>query len=167
MADTNSTDQQELQAQLFFHLISKDDKKRISVYNDTILYMASRFKRSKLVRDLLEMLPKDCNHDLATTENNVGNNILYEVATSDTMKDVVKEMLKRNPKLLIAHNDLRETPTFCAARYGQIEMFKFLAREMKLMNQNPEDGKPNSIILEITRKQPNFQQINTAFIHFL
>ena len=27
MADTNSTDQQELQAQLFFHLISKDDKK--------------------------------------------------------------------------------------------------------------------------------------------
>ncbi|KAJ9703079.1 hypothetical protein PVL29_004730 [Vitis rotundifolia] len=88
MADTNSTDQQELQAQLFFHLISKDNKKvtqlysshrkgplqRISVYNDTVLHMASLFKRSKLVRDLLEMLFKDYNHDLVATKNNAGSN---------------------------------------------------------------------------------------------
>ncbi|RVW83472.1 hypothetical protein CK203_051730 [Vitis vinifera] len=155
MADTNSTDQQELQAQLFFHLISKDDKKvtqlccshregplqRISVYNDTVLHMASRFKRSKLVRDLLEMLPKDCNHELADTENNAGSNILHEVAASDTMIDVAELMLKRDPELLIARNDLGETPIFCAARYGQTEMFKFLAGEMKLMERNPEDGK--------------------------
>ncbi|KAJ9705701.1 hypothetical protein PVL29_003669 [Vitis rotundifolia] len=155
MADTNSTDQQELQAQLFFHLISKDDKKvtqlcsshregplqRISVYNDTVLHMASRFKRRKLVRDLLEMLPKDCNHELAATENNAGSNILHEVAASDTMKDVAEEMLKRDPELLIARNELGETPIFCAARYGQTEMFKFLAGEMKLTERNPEDGK--------------------------
>lgn len=82
MADTNSTDQQEPQAQLFFHLISKDDKmvtqvcsshcegplQRISVYNDTVLHMASRFKRSKLVRDLLKMLPEERNHELAATK---------------------------------------------------------------------------------------------------
>ncbi|RVW64857.1 hypothetical protein CK203_066365 [Vitis vinifera] len=141
--------------QLFFHLISKDDKKvtqlcsshregplqRISVYNDTVLHMASRFKRSKLVRDLLEMLPKECNHKLAATENNAGSNILHEVAASDTMKDVAEEMLKRDPELLIARNDLGETPIFCAARYGQTEMFKFLAGEMKLTERNPEDGK--------------------------
>ncbi|WJZ84421.1 hypothetical protein VitviT2T_004026 [Vitis vinifera] len=153
MADTNSTDQQE--AQLFFHLISKDDKKvtqlcsshpegplqRISVYNDTVLHMASRFKRSKLVRDLLEMLPKECNHELAATKNNAGSNILHEVAASDTMKDVAEGMLKRGPELLIARNDLGETPIFCAARYGQTEMFKFLAGEMKLMERNPEEGK--------------------------
>ncbi|WJZ84434.1 hypothetical protein VitviT2T_004038 [Vitis vinifera] len=153
MADTNSTDQQE--AQLFFHLISKDDKKvtqlcsshregplqRISVYNDTVLHMASRFKRSKLVRDLLEMLPKECNHELAATKNNAGSNILHEVAASDTMKDVAEGMLKRGPELLIARNDLGETPFFCAARYGQTEMFKFLAGEMKLTERNPEDGK--------------------------
>ena len=30
--------------------------------------------------------------------------------------------------------------------------------------ENQYLDKPNSIILEITRKQPNFQQINTAFI---
>ncbi|KAL6313195.1 hypothetical protein AAG906_016793 [Vitis piasezkii] len=155
MADTNSTDQQELQAQLFFHLISKDDNKvtqlcrehredplqRISVYNDTVLHMASRFKRSILVRDLLEMLPKECNHELAATKNKAGSNILHEVAASDAMKDVAEEMLKRDPKLLIARNDLGETPIFCAAHYGQTEMFKFLAGEMKLTERNPEDGK--------------------------
>ncbi|KAL6347347.1 hypothetical protein AAG906_016817 [Vitis piasezkii] len=143
MADTNSTDQQELRDHLFIHLISKDDKKvtqlcsshregplqRISVYNDTVLHMASRFKRSKLVRDLLEMLPKECNHELAATENNAGSNILHEVAASDTMIDVAEEMLKRDPELLIA------------PRYGQTEMFKFLAREMKLTERSPEDGK--------------------------
>ncbi|XP_034682192.1 uncharacterized protein LOC117911876 [Vitis riparia] len=155
MADTNSTNQQELQAQLFFHLISKDDKevtdlcsshregplRRISVYNDTVLHMASRFKRSRLVRDLLEMLPEECNHKLAVTENNAGSNILHEVAASDTMINVAEEMLKRDPELLIARNDLGETPIFCAARYGQTEMFKFLAGEMKLTERNPEDGK--------------------------
>ncbi|KAL6346959.1 hypothetical protein AAG906_006019 [Vitis piasezkii] len=155
MADTNSTDQQEPQAQLFFHLISKDDKmvtqvcsshregplQRISVYNDTVLHMASRFKRSKLVRDLLEMLPEERNHELAATKNNAGSNILHEVAASDTMKDVAEEMLKRDSELLIAPNDLGETPIFCAARYGQTEMFKFLAGEMKLTERSPEDGK--------------------------
>ena len=155
MADTNSTDQQELQDQLFIHLISKDDKKvtklcsshregplqRISVYNDTVLHMASRFKRSKLVRDLLEMLPKERNHELAATKNNAGSNILHEVAASDTMKDVAEEMLKRDSELLIAPNDLGETPIFCAARYGQTEMFKFLAGKMGLTELNPEEGK--------------------------
>ncbi|XP_034681907.1 uncharacterized protein LOC117911615 isoform X1 [Vitis riparia] len=57
------------------------------------------------------------------------------------MKDVAEEMLKRDPELLIARNDLGETPIFCAARYGQTEMFKFLAGEMKLTERNPEDGK--------------------------
>lgn len=56
------------------------------------------------------------------------------------MTGVAEEMLKRGlelQQLLIARNDLGETPIFCAARYGQTEMFKFLAREMKLT----EDGK--------------------------
>ncbi|RVW75840.1 hypothetical protein CK203_055125 [Vitis vinifera] len=45
--------------------------------------------------------------------------LLHEVAASDTMKDVAERMLKRGPELLIARNDLGETPIFCAARYGQ------------------------------------------------
>ena len=95
----------------------------------------------RYIRDLLEMLPKDCNHELADTKNNAGSNILHEVAASDTMINVAEEMLKRDPELLIAPNDLEETPIFCAARYGQTEMFKFLAEEMKLTKRNPEDGK--------------------------
>ncbi|KAL6346955.1 hypothetical protein AAG906_006015 [Vitis piasezkii] len=142
MADTNSTDQQELQAQLFFHLISKDDNKvtqlcrehregplqRISVYNDTVLHMASRFKRSILVRDLLEMLPKECNHELAATKT--------KPAAIYSTKDV-----EERSKVAYCAQRLRRDAYFCAAHYGQTEMFKFLAGEMKLTERNPEDGK--------------------------
>ena len=67
MDDTNSTDQQELQVELFHKLIDKkyDDVKqhcrshpegalqKISIYNDTVLHLASRLKENKLVGDLL------------------------------------------------------------------------------------------------------------------
>ena len=59
-----------------------------------------------------------------------------------TMKDVAVEVVgkykDRDPELLIARNDSGETPIFCAARYGQTEMFEFLAKEMK---QKEQDGK--------------------------
>ncbi|KAL6332618.1 hypothetical protein AAG906_009938 [Vitis piasezkii] len=129
MAGTNSTDQQELQAELFHKLIDKSALQKISIYNDTVLHMASRLKEKNLVGDLLDLLPEDYKHQLAAKENNVGSSILHEVAASDTMKDEATKMVKRDPELLLAHNKLGETPFF------------FLAGEMKLDERSPEDGK--------------------------
>ena len=68
--------------------------------------------------------------------------MLHEVAAAsgDSMKDVAEEMLMRDRELLFARNNLGGTPIFCAARYGQTEMFKFLAGEMKLTERTPKDG---------------------------
>ena len=48
----------------------------------------------------------------------------------------------KDQELLIARNELGETPIFCAARHGQTEMFQFLAEEMKLTADGPENLKP-------------------------
>ncbi|KAJ9689829.1 hypothetical protein PVL29_012480 [Vitis rotundifolia] len=113
-------------------------------HNNTFLHLAIRFKQKDLVNELLQKLTADGCHPLSNIKNDEGNTILHQLASSNTMKDVAEKMVKRyqdeDPMLLIKRNDLGETPIFCAARYGQTEMFEFLAKEMK---QKEQDGKPH------------------------
>ena len=149
MADTNLTDQERRIriAELYKALTEKNEyvarvlgrdppehpvQEISDIYNNTFLHMAIRFKEKDLVNKLLEELAKEDNRTvLSNKKNNEGNTILHEVATSDTMQDVAEKMLKIDPQLLIARNKLGETPIFCAARYGQFEMFWFLAVQLK------------------------------------
>ena len=117
------------------HAHPEDVLQKISMCNDTALHMAADSKQRDLILDLLKLLPADCNHKLSDIKNNDGYTILHEVATSDAMKDVAKELLNRDP------NELGEKPIFCAARHGQTQMFEFLAKEMKLEELSPEEGK--------------------------
>ncbi|RVX08104.1 hypothetical protein CK203_014661 [Vitis vinifera] len=104
------------------------------------LYKALRKKDNEHVAEVCRELPED--RQLSDFKNNDGNTMLHEVATSDAMKDVAEELLTRDSDLLIASNDSGETPIFCAARYGQTEMFEFLAEKMGLTEEGPEDYKP-------------------------
>lgn len=47
--------------------------------------------------------------------------------------------MNRDPNLLTARNDLGEMPIFCAARFGQTEMFQFLAAKMALEKLSPQE----------------------------
>ena len=103
--------------------------------------MAAHSKKKDLVLDLLKILPADCNRKLSGVKNDHGNTILHEVATSDAMKDAGEELLKRYAKLPNASNNLGEKPIFCAARYGQSQMFDFLADKMELEKLSPGESK--------------------------
>ena len=57
------------------------------------------------------------------------------------MKDVARKLLRRDSNLPISPNNLGEKPIFCAARFGQNQMFHFLAKEMELEKLSPEESK--------------------------
>ncbi|THG17091.1 hypothetical protein TEA_008169 [Camellia sinensis var. sinensis] len=102
----------------------------LTIHNDTVLHMAIYSKQKQLVRDLLEELH---NRDIQnmTLQNDIGNTVLHEAATSNRIVLAAKEMLQKAPKLLSMHNRRGETALFRAARYGKLEMFKFLDGEVK------------------------------------
>ncbi|KAL6332598.1 hypothetical protein AAG906_009918 [Vitis piasezkii] len=97
-------------------------------HNNTFLHLAIRFKQKDLVNELLQKLTADGCHPLSNIKNDEGNTSLQQYH-------------ERYPMLLIARNDLGETPIFGAARYGQIEMFKFLAKKMDLNNRSAREVK--------------------------
>ncbi|KAJ9679556.1 hypothetical protein PVL29_021467 [Vitis rotundifolia] len=147
MANISNTAQREHNRDLCNALMGKQDKKviqvcqalpegplqRVCANNDTVLHMAARSEQSDLVPELLELLPGDRSHRLVDIKNNAGDTILHEVATSDNMIG----------GLLFEKNYSGEMPIFCAARYGQILMFIFLADKMKLKKRSSEEGKPH------------------------
>ena len=146
---------------------------KISVYNDTALHMAAHSKQRDLVLDLLKILPADCNPKLSGIKNDDGNTILHEVATSDAMKDVAEELLKRNEDLLTATNDLGEKPIFCAARYGQSQVFEFLADKMELEKLSPEESKAHlqrndgTTVLHISIATECFGELYLCILHLV
>ena len=155
MADINYTAQRGRNRDLCNALMGKQDKevirvcrdlpegplRRIGANNDTVLHMAAHSEQSDLVLELLKLLPGNRSHGLVDIKNNAGDTILHEVATSDNMIGVGEKVLKRDEGLLFVQNDSGEMPIFCAARYGQIVMFMFLADKMELKKRSSEDGK--------------------------
>ena len=105
---------------------------RISIYEDTVLHMAAHSKQNDLLLDLLKMMPENRNHELSDIRNTDGNTVLHEVATSNAMATAAEELLRIDPDLTIAANNLGQTPIFCAARYGLIQMYQILAVQMDL-----------------------------------
>ena len=104
--------------------------------------MAARSKQKDLVLDLLKTLYPDSNlQKLLDVKNKDIYTVLHEVAASDAMKDATEELLKRDVDLLTASNELGEKTIFCATRYGQFQMFKFLANKMELEDLSQEESK--------------------------
>lgn len=147
----------------------QDLLQNVSIYNDTALHLAAHYctKRKDLLLDLLKMLPPpdNCNPKLSDIKNNDGNTILHEVAATGAMEDVAEELLKIDPDLLTAPNHLGEKPIFRAARYGQTQMFEFLAKEMKIEELSEEESKAHlqrndgSTVLHISIITESFREL--------
>ncbi|KAL6333854.1 hypothetical protein AAG906_031152 [Vitis piasezkii] len=101
----------------------------MTIHMDTVLHMATYSKQADLVLKLLENLPETHLNKL-TLQNDAGNTILHEAATSNSTTNAAREMLNKAPKLLSLSNFLGETPIFRAARYGKTRVFEFLATEV-------------------------------------
>ena len=116
---------------------------RISIYDDTVLHMAAHSKQNDLLLDLLKMMPENLNHKLSDIRNTDGNTIQHEVAISIAMVSAARELLRRDPELTIAANNLGETPIFYAACYGLIQMYQILVVQMELKKLSVEESKPH------------------------
>ncbi|XP_057965059.1 uncharacterized protein LOC131155720 [Malania oleifera] len=98
----------------------------LTVHHDTVLHVATYSKRSDLVIRLLQKFADGADPALLTLQNDVGNTVLHEVATTRAAA-AAEIMLAKAPKLLRVANLLGETALFRAVRYGKNEMFEFLA----------------------------------------
>ena len=100
---------------------------------------------NRILQPNQESLPVPVPVRVWNRKNNKGNTILHELAASDSWKESASKLVEKckgtDHELLIARNELGETPIFCAARHGQTEMFEFLAENMKLTAEGPEDRK--------------------------
>ncbi|XP_057962735.1 uncharacterized protein LOC131154171 [Malania oleifera] len=110
----------------------------ITVHSDSVLHVATYFKRSILVIRLLQEFVDLANATRLTRQNDVGNTVLHEVATTKAVA-AAAIMLANSPELLSVPNRLGETALFRAARYGKKEMFEFLAaRVAEAAEENEE-----------------------------
>ncbi|XP_034710623.1 uncharacterized protein LOC117933370 [Vitis riparia] len=141
--------------QLLYHALQNQNAKEVihlcreapdgplhitSIHKDTVLHLACYSKQRDLALELVRLLPNNLNQPLTEVRNDVRNTILHEVATSNRMADVAVEMLKKEPMLLSARNNLGETPLFRAVRFGKIRMFNLLADEVD-KDHDQEGGK--------------------------
>jgi ankyrin repeat protein len=108
----------------------------LTMHKDTVLHKATYAKQTILVLRLLEALPP-LHLDKMTRKNDVGNTILHEAATLNTENsvEVATKMLEKAPELLSMANNLGETALFRAARYGNTEIFNFLADKIKELDE--------------------------------
>ncbi|KAL7213609.1 hypothetical protein ACSBR2_016189 [Camellia fascicularis] len=119
----------------------------LTIHHDTVLHMATYGKQEELVLSLLREVPETENHMLEA-KNDIGNTILHEAATSNKLIPAAQEMLRRVPTLLHERNRSGETALARAARYGKMEMFKFLDCEVKrtfMSDGKEEDGEEGHI----------------------
>ncbi|XP_034711652.1 uncharacterized protein LOC117934128 isoform X2 [Vitis riparia] len=103
-----------------------------SIHKDTVLHLACYSKQPHLAEELVQLLPNNPNLRLTKLKNDVGNTVLHEAATSNSMTQVATVMIAKQRKLLTKRNILGETPLF---RFGKIKMFKLLAHEVDKDNQ--------------------------------
>ncbi|KAI7999609.1 Ankyrin repeat-containing protein ITN1 [Camellia lanceoleosa] len=130
----------------------------LTIHNDTVLHMATYSKQKELVLELLRLLP-DKDRKMIMAENDIGNTILHEAATCNKIVLAAKEMLRKTPELLRNKNKRGETALFRAARYGKMEMFKFLDDEVNRVCENER--------IEKTERCREFYQRddNTTILH--
>ncbi|CAL5419274.1 unnamed protein product [Camellia sinensis] len=121
-----------------FKQVPKGPLHVLTMHQDTVLHMATFSEQQDIVSNLLRELPEE-NTDissrsnmmlLVTVKNDWGNTVLHDAATSNKLIPVAREMLRREPELLMKRNRSGETALARAARYGMLEMFKFLDGEV-------------------------------------
>ncbi|KAL7593666.1 hypothetical protein Lser_V15G32030 [Lactuca serriola] len=110
---------------------------KLTIHDDTVLHIASYYKRNKLILQLLSLLPED-QPDKLTLKNDVGNTILHATATNNKTVEAAAEMLRRAPSLLTMTDMMGETPFFRASRFGKSKSFHFLEAEVR--KRFPEDA---------------------------
>lgn len=99
---------------------------------DTVLHLALYSMQVDLVLSLLQedyVTPdqrKKMNH-----QNSSGNTILHEAATQDNCIAAARRIMELEPQLLSIPNKKGEPPIYRAVRYGQMDMFKFLNRQVE------------------------------------
>ncbi|KAK9175855.1 hypothetical protein WN944_027865 [Citrus x changshan-huyou] len=98
----------------------------LTIHHDTVLHMATYSKKRNLVLKLLDELPDQYLNKM-TRQNQAGNTILHETATSNLAIPVAEKLLKKEPGLLGMRNNNGETALLRAARYGKADIFNFLA----------------------------------------
>ncbi|ESR37814.1 hypothetical protein CICLE_v10028400mg [Citrus x clementina] len=140
--DTGS--KHKINAELYNALLIREDEQKVielcrkvpdhalyilTIHHDTVLHMATYSKKRNLVLKLLDELP-DQYLDKMTRQNQAGNTILHETATSNLAIPVAEKLLKKEPGLLGMRNNNGETALLRAARYGKADIFNFLARRV-------------------------------------
>ena len=96
---------------------------RLTIHNDTVLHMALHSSQVELVLELLGQIPTADLDKIRTAKNTVGNTLLHEAATSDSLVAAAKEIIRLNPSALFEENDkFGERALFRAARYGQVNV---------------------------------------------
>lgn len=150
MEDEDAND--ELNRKLYIAMMNRDKEEVIkicknipegplhimTIHDDTVLQMASYDRQADLVLKLLEDLP-EAHLSRLIHQNDTGNTILHEAATSDSTLPAAKEMMAEAPRLLSSTNNHGETPIFRAARYGKTKIFNFLAGDVdKICGNNLE-----------------------------
>ncbi|KAA8520151.1 hypothetical protein F0562_014407 [Nyssa sinensis] len=170
MAFTTDGEKHKLNKELYAALISGDEREVIelcgqipegplqiiTIHNATVLHLATNSKQKDLVLKLLKHLPED-QYDKLTHQNEVGNTILHETATSKKMLPAAEEMLRKAPGLLGMRNRNGETALFRAALYGKIDTFKFLDRQINEVLRR--EGR------EADRKLFHQRDDNTTILH--
>ncbi|KAH9660789.1 ANK REP REGION domain-containing protein [Citrus sinensis] len=101
----------------------------LTVHDDTVLHMATYFKRDDLALKLLDEIPELYIHKM-TRQNKAGNTVLHATATSSRALPVADKLLRKAPGLLGMRNNNGETALFRSARYGKADIFNFLARKI-------------------------------------
>ncbi|XP_052184033.1 uncharacterized protein LOC127796032 isoform X3 [Diospyros lotus] len=136
----------------------------LTIHNDTVLHMATYSKQENLVLRLLDKLPQSQNGKM-DAKNDIGNTILHEAATSSKIVPAARAMLGRAPYLLEMRNERGETALFRAARYGKMEMFRFLDEQVKESFKSKEEEKVDKELFEKALKEMYVRDDKTTVLH--
>ncbi|KAK9266425.1 hypothetical protein L1049_005498 [Liquidambar formosana] len=109
----------------------------LTIHKDTVLHMATYSKQRHSVLKQLEALPENFRDKIIRT-NNHKNTILHEAATSQEGREAAEIMLRKAPELLGMRNHRGETALYRAARYGQADMFKYLALKISQYDEEQQ-----------------------------
>ncbi|KAF7142155.1 hypothetical protein RHSIM_Rhsim06G0148000 [Rhododendron simsii] len=114
MASTSNIEINERNRELYKALMN-EDKERVlklcqkfedgpfhvvTIHDDTVLHVATYSKQADLVLQLLETVTDD-QLDKLTFQNKIGNTILHEASTSDSLVEAAKKMLIKAPDLAL------------------------------------------------------------------
>ncbi|XAR65700.1 hypothetical protein NMG60_11009891 [Bertholletia excelsa] len=125
--------------------LEKGPLQPVSIHKGTALHVASFYEKKNLVLKLLDQIGENNRISGLTIQNDVGNTVLHDAAVSDQMVEAARKMLCLAPELLVHRNYNDETALFCAVRFGKIEMFNFLEKEIQGRKVKLEEDKWESI----------------------